>query len=227
MNPQEPPQSMGQDPASSVRWLEWSQRLQAIAQNGLTFATDPFDLERYHAVRQIAAEMLANASQLNTKVILRLLEQDTGYATPKVDVRGVVFREGKLLLVREISDGGWTLPGGWADVGASPAENVEREILEESGFVARASKILALFDRSKHPHEPPFAFHVYKLFVRCELEGGQAAASSETDAVGFFGESEIPELSRTRVTPAQIRRVYEHHRHPEWPTDFDLTGALS
>jgi hypothetical protein len=93
--------------------------------------------------------------------------------------------------------------------------------------VARASKILALFDRSKHPHEPPFAFHVYKLFVRCELVGGQAAASSETDAVGFFGESEIPELSRTRVTPAQIRRVYEHHRHPEWPTDFDLTGTAN
>jgi ADP-ribose pyrophosphatase YjhB (NUDIX family) len=225
MNPPGQPQAHDQATASHLRWLEWCQRLQAIAQNGLTFATDSFDLDRYQAVRQIAAEMLANASNLKTEVILRLLEKDTGYATPKVDVRGVIFREGKLLLVREISDGGWTLPVGWADVCASPAENVKREILEESGFVVRASKILAVLDRSKHPHEPPFAFHVYKLFVQCELVGGQATVSSETDSVGFFGEPEIPKLSATRVTPAQIRRMFEHHRHPELPADFDLTGT--
>ena len=206
---------------SNLPWLEWSRRLQAIAQNGLTFARDPYDIERYEAIRQIAAEMLAPAAGLTPAVIVGLLEKETNYATPKVDVRGVVFREGKLLLVRERSDGKWTLPGGWADVGASPAENVVREIQEESGFLTRASKILAVFDRSLHPHEPPFAFHIYKMFIRCAIVGGEATVSSETDSVGFFAESEIPELSITRVTPAQIHRMFTHHRDPGLPTDFD------
>jgi ADP-ribose pyrophosphatase YjhB (NUDIX family) len=210
--------------ASTSQWLEWTKRLQAIAQNGLTFAHDPYDLERYKAIRQIVAEMLAQGSGLEHAVVLDLLERETGYATPKVDVRGVVFRDDGLLLVRERSDGRWTLPGGWADVCSSPAENVVREVYEESGFATRALKLLAVFDRSKHPHEPPFAFHVYKIFVLCTIIGGKETISSETDSVGFFAEPEIPELSITRVTPAQIRRMFEHHRNPELPTDFDHCG---
>jgi ADP-ribose pyrophosphatase YjhB (NUDIX family) len=204
-----------------TRWLEWSKRLQAIAQNGLAFAHDPYDLERYRAVRQTAAEMLAEGSGLEPTVILGLLDKENGYATPKVDVRGVVFRGSKMLLVREKSDGRWTLPGGWADVGESPAENVVREVYEESGFLTRAAKILAVFDRTKHPHQPAFAFHVYKIFVLCTILRGKETPSSETDSVGFFGEAEIPELSITRVTPGQIRRMFEHQRVPEMPTDFD------
>ena len=209
------------DATPNTRWLDWSKRLQAIAQSGLTYAHDPFDLERYKALRQMAAEMLAEGSGLEPAVILGLLEKETGYATPKVDVRGVVFRDDKLLLVREQSDGKWTLPGGWAEVCASPAENVVREVYEESGFVTRATKILAVFDRSKHPHEPPFAFHVYKLFLLCSILGGTETVSLETDSVGFFGEQEIPELSITRVTPAQVSRMFEHHRDPDLPADFD------
>ena len=136
-------------------------------------------------------------------------------------MRGVVFRDDQLLLVRERAEGQWTLPGGWADPCASPAENVVREIQEESGLLTRASKILAVFDRGKHPHEPPFAFHVYKLFVLCTLIGGDETLSSETDAIGFFSEEDIPELSITRVTPGQIQRMFEHHRSPTLPTDFD------
>jgi ADP-ribose pyrophosphatase YjhB (NUDIX family) len=113
------------------------------------------------------------------------------------------------------------LPGGWADVCASPAENVVREIHEESGFETRASKILAVYDRSKHPHEPPFAFHVYKIFMLCTIVGGKKMVSSETAPVEFFAESEIPELSVTRVTTAQVSRMFEHYRNPELPTDFD------
>ena len=209
------------DSPSNIRWLEWSKRLQAIAQNGLTFARDPYDIERYKAIRQLAAEMLAHSSGIKPGVILGLLEKETGYATPKVDVRGVVFRDDKLLLVRERSDGKWTLPGGWADVCASPAENVVREVYEESGFVTQAAKILAVFDRGKHPHEPPFAFHVYKIFLLCTITGGAESVSAETDSVDFFSEQEIPELSMTRVTPAQIGRMFEHHRNPDLPTDFD------
>jgi ADP-ribose pyrophosphatase YjhB (NUDIX family) len=206
---------------SNPPWLDWSKRLQALAQNGLTFARDPYDTERYTAIREIAAEMLAQGSGLDLSVVRGVLERDSGYATPKVDMRGVVFRDDQLLLVRERAEGRWTLPGGWADPCASPAENVVREIQEESGLLTCASKILAVFDRGKHPHEPPFAFHVYKLFVLCTLIGGNETLSSETDAIGFFSEEEIPELSITRVTPGQIQRMFEHHRSPTLPTDFD------
>jgi ADP-ribose pyrophosphatase YjhB (NUDIX family) len=209
---------------SNPRWLKWSQRLQAIAQNGLTFARDPYDIERYGAIRQIAAEMLSEGSGLDLTVVRGLLDQEKGYATPKVDMRGVVFRQDKLLFVRERSDGRWALPGGWADVTESPAKNVVREVLEESGYVTRASKILAVWDRSKHPHEPPFASHVYKIFILCSLIGGGETLSTETDAVGFFGETETPELSISRITPGQIHRMFEHHRDPELPTDFDHEG---
>ena len=203
------------------RWLEWGKRLQAVAQNGLTFARDPFDIERYTAIREIAAEMLARGSGLDMAVVRGVLERDSGYATPKVDVRGVVFRDDQVLLVRERADGRWALPGGWADPCASPAENIVREIREESGFVTRATKILAVLDRSKHPHDPPFAFHVYKIFVLCTLVDGSATTSAETDAVAFFIEDALPELSVTRVTLGQTRRLFEHHRNPALPTDFD------
>ena len=195
--------------------------MQAIAQNGLTFARDPYDIERYNAIREIAAEMLSGGSGLELPVVRGLLEKEMGYATPKVDVRGIVFRDDKLLLVRERSDGKWTPPGGWADVCESLAENVVREVFEESGFRTRALKILALFDRSKHPHEPAFAFHVYKIFVLCSIIGGEATPSGETDSIGFFAESEVPELSLTRVTPGQIRRIFEHYRNPSLSADFD------
>ncbi len=203
------------------RWLDWASRLQAIAQNGLTFAHDDYDIERYRAIREIAAEMVAAGSGLDIALIRALVSRDKGYTTPKVDVRGVAFREDRLLLVRERSDGRWTLPGGWADVGESPAENVVREMYEESGFQTRAVKILAIFDRSKHPHEPAFPFHVYKFFIACDIIGGKETPSSETDAVGFFAENELPQLSVTRVTSWQMHRLFEHHRDPKLPTDFD------
>ncbi|MGO8677358.1 MAG: NUDIX hydrolase [Limisphaerales bacterium] len=203
------------------RWLNWAMRLQAVAQNGLTYAANDYDTERYNAIRQIAAEMLAAGSGAEVSAVSGLLSHETGYATPKVDVRGVVFREEKLLLVRERAEGRWSLPGGWADVGESPAECIVREIREESGLEARAVKLLAALDRSKHPHDPPFAFHVYKLFFLCHILGGEPKASPETDAVGFFGEAEIPTLSTTRVTPRQIQRCFEHFRNPSLAADFD------
>lgn len=205
----------------SRRWLEWCSRVQAIAQTGLTFARDAYDKERYVALQEIAAEMLAAGVEADVSKIRNFLGTDSGYATPKVDVRGAVFRDNKILLVRERSDGFWTLPGGWADVNESPAENVMREIREESGFETRVVKLLAVFDRSKHPHEPAFPFHVYKFFLRCEIIGGSAAPSSETDGVEFFAEDNLPELSITRITKAQIHRLFEHQRNPTLPTDFD------
>jgi ADP-ribose pyrophosphatase YjhB (NUDIX family) len=165
--------------------------------------------------------MMAAGSGEALDVVAGLFAAQSGYATPKVDVRGVVFREGKILMVREAQDGLWTLPGGWADPNEPPSESVTREIFEEAGFMTRAVKLLAVFDREKHAHSPPYAFHIYKLFIRCEIESGEARPSIETLEAGFFPEDGIPELSVARVTAGQIARCFEHLRHPEWPADFD------
>lgn len=202
------------------KWLEWVKKLQAIAQNGLTYTKNPFDIERYKSLHAIAAEIMATYSNVEPSYVLNLFKREVGYATPKVDVRGAVFRGDTLLLVREREDGCWTLPGGWADVGESPSEVVVREVYEESGYHTRAVKLLAVYDRNKHGH-PPLVHHVYKLFFQCELLSGFPSASIETDEVGFFCENEIPELSLTRIMPAQVARLFEHYRHPGWPTDFD------
>lgn len=203
------------------KWTGWGRRLMAIAQNGLTYSENHFDRERYQQLREVAAEMMAEQSGTELRRVLELFSGETGYATPKVDVRGVVFRGDEILLVKERADGLWTLPGGWADVDESPREAVVREVWEESGYRTQAVKLLAVWDRAKHPHTPPFPFHVYKIFVACELVGGEATASHETTEVGFFAEDTVPELSISRVTPGQIARLFEHHRKSSLPTDFD------
>jgi ADP-ribose pyrophosphatase YjhB (NUDIX family) len=201
-------------------WLEWARKLNALAQTGLAFAENPYDLERYEAIRGIAAEMIARGAGTEAGRVLDLLSADAGYATPKVDVRGVVFRDSKILLVQERSDARWTLPGGWADVGDSPAEAAVREIREESGFETRATKLLALLDRNRHGH-PPHVNHIYKIFLRCEIVGGAPATSHEIQDIGFFAEDEIRELSLTRIVPSQVARMFEHLRQPDLPADFD------
>ncbi len=201
-------------------WLQWAKRLQAIAQNGLAYADSPFDVERYQTLRDITVEIMAQYSDTDRRLVRDLFASESGYATPKVDVRGVAFRRDAILLVKEREDGLWTLPGGWADVDVSPSEAVVREVYEESGYRTRATKLLAVLDRNKHPHTP-MPFHVYKLFFRCQLVGGKPSHSVETSDVGFFREGEIPALSISRVTPDQITRMFEHLRHHDWPTDFD------
>jgi ADP-ribose pyrophosphatase YjhB (NUDIX family) len=203
-------------------WLRWARELQAIAQIGLAYSGEShFDAERYSRIRQIAADILSSRGGMAKDRLIESFEREEGYATPKVDVRGVVFREDAILLVRETADDRWTLPGGWADVNQSPTESVVREVREESGYETRPLKLLAVYDRDKQGHVPPFAFHVYKLLVLCELTGGEATTSAETSAVEFFREDTLPELSLSRVTPQQIRRCFEHRRHPDWPADLD------
>jgi ADP-ribose pyrophosphatase YjhB (NUDIX family) len=202
-------------------WLTWTKRLQAIAQTGLTFTQNHYDRERYEQLRAIAAEMMAAGSGMpDSEKILNLFRGEYGYATPKIEVRGAVVRQGQILLVREREDGGWTMPGGWADVGESPTEMVVREVKEESGFDVAPRKLAALFDRNKHPH-PPIATHAYKLYFLCELIGGEARPSFETPEVRFFPRHELPPLSAPRITEYQIDHMFEHAAHPEWPTTFD------
>ena len=202
-------------------WLNWAKQLAAVSQNGLTYAEDVYDIERYETIRQIAAEMMSARTDLGTDALLTIFAKEDGYATPKVDVRGVVFRDDRILLVKERIDNGWTLPGGWADPCKSPSENVVREIYEESGFETQAQKLLAVYDRSKHPHKPLMPFHIYKLFFLCQITGGSPQTSHETTAVDFFAEDQIPELSVSRVLPHQIIRMFEHYRNPDLPPDFD------
>jgi ADP-ribose pyrophosphatase YjhB (NUDIX family) len=204
----------------SAPLLDWARQVQAIAQNGLAFARDPFDRERYARLQELVAELLSAQLAVPLPTARAFWETESGYLTPKLDVRGAVFRGDTVLLVRERSDGHWTLPGGWVDVNDAPSGAVAREIREESGFEARAVKLAALVDKRRHPH-PPGVHHIYKLFFLCELTGGAARVSDETDAVDFFAVRALPPLSLGRVLPGQIERLYQHQLNPGMPTDFD------
>ncbi len=201
-------------------WLTWSRRLNAIAQTGLTFSNDPFDIERYEQIRDIAAEMMSAGTGDPIAAIVDLFQQDTGYATPNVDVRGAVFQQDQILLVRERRDGLWTLPGGWADVNDLPSKAIEREIEEESGYLAEAVKLAAVYDKRLHGH-PPSPRHTYKLFFICDLIGGQPRDNHEITEIKFFFEQGLPDLSLSRVTAEEIAMLFEHHRSPAMATFFD------
>jgi ADP-ribose pyrophosphatase YjhB (NUDIX family) len=209
----------------TLQWLQWARRIQALAQNGLAYTQNPFDAERYTTLRTLAAEILSTASGEPYELVHDLLQAEEGparYATPKVDVRGAAFRDGKILLVREMLDEGrWTLPGGWMDAGDTPGGAVAREFREETGYTVRVLKLAAAFDRDRHDH-PPFLFAILKLFFICELTGGQARTSIETGESAFFSVDELPELSIRRVTSAEIQMLFRHHLEPVLPTEFDL-----
>jgi ADP-ribose pyrophosphatase YjhB (NUDIX family) len=207
--------------ADEPQWLRIARELRAIAQTGLAFATDRFDRLRYERMRELAASMLAQGSGEHFDAVIEMLREGWGYATPKVDVRGAAFVDGRVLLVREISDGGWTLPGGWCDVNQSAAECVVREIAEESGFEARALKLAAVRDYQRSGHPPRNTDSIYKMFFICEITGGAARASDETSEVAFFARDALPPLSLGRTTAAQIDRMFHHAQHPELPADFD------
>jgi ADP-ribose pyrophosphatase YjhB (NUDIX family) len=201
-------------------WLRWVQRLQAIAQTGLTYARDPYDRERYEELSGIAVEMASSGFSRPADEVRVAFAPSLGYPTPKVDVRAVVFRDGELLLVRERRSGRWTLPGGWADAGDTPALAAERETLEESGYRVKAEKLLALLDKSRHEH-PPSIDYTYKVLIGCRLFGGAPATSHEIEAVGFFGRDALPPLDLDRTTPGQVDLAWAHLADPSRPTDFD------
>jgi ADP-ribose pyrophosphatase YjhB (NUDIX family) len=204
-------------------WLIWAREIQALAQTGLAFTRDEYDRARYERFRTLAAQIMAQHTDLEVRDIEVMFTPQTGYATPKVDVRGAVFRDGRILLVRETADGDrWTLPGGWADVNESPAEAVVKEVREEAGLEVRAFKLGAVLDRSRHAHKPIYPFHIWKLFFLCEITGGEPQNGPETSEVAFFAEHDLPaDLSTSRVLPPQLKRMFEHMRQPDLPTDFD------
>jgi ADP-ribose pyrophosphatase YjhB (NUDIX family) len=201
-------------------WLRWIKRLQAIAQDGLTYTENGYDVRRYEQLREIAAEMLAAHSTGDLEEARGLLDLEAGPATPKVDVRAAVFDGDGILLIKEPDDGGWSLPGGWADAGESPAEAIAREVYEESGYRVRVTRLLSAYDRDRQGH-PPSLYYVYKLNFLCEILDHDPSVDAEADGTGFFAADSIPPLSLARVTPAQIEHLFEHRRDPNLPADFD------
>lgn len=204
-------------------WLTLTRELQAIAQTGLAFCRDPYDRERYEMLRSLASRMMAPHTATPAERIEALFAGETGYATPKIDVRGAAFdAAGRLLMVREVADAGrWTLPGGWADVNITVAESVIKEMREESGFEAKVRKLAAVWDRTRQGHASA-VFSCCKMFFVCDIVGGAAATGTETSEIGWFAEDEIPEdLSLGRVLPGQIRRMFAHARDDRLPTEFE------
>ena len=204
-------------------WLVWAREIQAIGQTGLAFSQDPYDRDRFAALGRLAAEIMAHHAQADLGHITGLFDAETGYATPKVGVRGAVFDQaGRILMVREaVDDHRWTLPGGWADVNQTPSQSVVREVFEESGFRVRAVKLAAVWDRARQA-QPAMAFSVVRMFFICALEGGEARTSLETSEVGWFAEADIPaDLSLRRTLPSHISRMFDHWREPGLATEFD------
>ncbi len=201
-------------------WLLWAQKIQALSQSGLTFCTDEYNRERYQQLNDIAAEIIESHTGLSKISIDENFSMQNGYATPKVDVRGAITRDGKILLVQERSDERWCLPGGWADVGESPTEMVKREVWEESGFKVEAKKVIGVYDANRNGRPLEF-YHAYKIIFLCEITGGTARPSYETLAVDFFNFKKIPPLSSNRTNEKHLNEIVNHLKHPNRKTYFE------
>jgi len=205
---------------NAVRWIEWARRIQAVAQTGLEYAPTPYDRDRYQKLHDLAAEIVAAHAGVARETVAEWFEVQPGYATPKVDVRAACFKDGRILLVREKSDGAWCLPGGWADVGDRPSDAAVRETLEESGFECVARKLIGVFDANRSAGSLPL-FHAFKLVFLCEITGGEPNPDHEILAVDFFARDQIPPLSANRTEPRHILECFAHLDSPGRGAAFD------
>jgi ADP-ribose pyrophosphatase YjhB (NUDIX family) len=205
--------------AKSPKWLEWAREIFSLSQSGLTYSGNEYDIERYKRLQEITAEMIAEQSEITKESALDSFSMQAGYITPKVDVRGAVIRDGKILLIQERADDKWAMPGGWADLGNSPSSVAEREVWEESGFRVKAEKVVAVLDANRI--EPFEFYHAYKLIFLCKLIGGEPRISYETLAVDFFAPDHLPPLSSYRTNADMLREVFAHIEQPNRPTLFD------
>ena len=203
----------------SPNWLNWAREIFSLSQSGLTYSTNQYDLERYRRLREITAEILESQSGISKGSVLDSFSMQAGYITPKVDVRGAVVRDGKILLIQESADGKWAMPGGWADLGNSPASVAEREVWEESGFRVKAEKVVAVIDANRI--QPLEFYHAYKIIFLCRLLDGEPRTSHETLAVDFFDPIHLPPLSSYRTNEAMLQEVFAHVENPDRPTAFD------
>jgi ADP-ribose pyrophosphatase YjhB (NUDIX family) len=201
------------------KWMDWAQGIFSLSQAGLTYSKNEFDIERYKRLQQISAEMIESQSELEKESVLESFSMQAGYTTPKIDVRGAVIQDGKILLIQERMDGKWAMPGGWADLGNAPASVAEREVWEESGYRVKAEKVVAVIDANRI--QPMEFYHAYKIIFLCQLVGGEPRTSYETLAVDFFDPNDLPPLSSFRTNEDMIREVFAHLQNPDRPTAFD------
>ena len=200
-------------------WLDWAREIFSLSKAGLAYSQNEFDLERYKRLQEITAEMIASQGNLEKEAVLESFSMQAGYVTPKIDVRGAVVHDGKILLIQERADGRWSMPGGWADLGNAPASVAEREVWEESGYRVKAEKVVAVLDANRI--EPMEFYHAYKLIFLCTLLDGEARTSHETLAVDFFDPNHLPPLSVYRTNEAMLAEVFAHVADPDRPTAFD------
>jgi ADP-ribose pyrophosphatase YjhB (NUDIX family) len=201
------------------KWIEWAQEIFSLSQAGLTYSQNEFDIARYQRLQELTAEMIASQSEITKESVLSSFSMQAGYITPKVDVRGAVVRDGKILLIQERADGKWAMPGGWADLGNSPASVAEREVWEESGYRVKSEKVVAVIDANRI--EPFEFYHAYKLIFLCKLLDGEPRISYETLAVDFFDPDHLPALSSYRTDESMVQEVFAHIQDPNRPTAFD------
>ena len=204
---------------ATPKWLDWAVELQALAQAGLFYSKDVYDIERFQRIRDIAAEMLVSPSGLPVDQVKNLFCNESGYQTPKLDTRAAVFHDDKILLVQE-NNGLWSLPGGWVDVDLSVGENAVKEVKEEAGLDVEAKLIIAVQDRKKHNPEI-YAYNICKVFILCDLLGGTFQENSETISIGYFSMDDLPPLSENKTTKEQIQMCFDAYYAEHWDTLFD------
>lgn len=202
------------------KWLKWAIEIQSLSQIGLTYTKDVYDRERYQRLREISAEMLAKKTELSIEKVKDLFCNETGYQTPKIDTRAVIFRDNKILLVHE-NNGTWSLPGGWCDVLESIKSNTEKEVREETGLNVRAVKIISIQDRNKH-NKPVYAYGVCKIFVLCEVINGKFVENIETTEIRYFSLQDLPHnLAEEKTNKEQIEMCFNAYLNENWQTQFD------
>jgi ADP-ribose pyrophosphatase YjhB (NUDIX family) len=201
------------EPTEKYAWLDMARRIQSVAQAGLEYSENKYDIDRYRQVRQLSLEIMQHFTGMEMEKLIGVFASETGYQTPKVDVRGVVFRGDQILLVRETIDGRWSVPGGWADVGYTPFEVARKEVQEESGLNVKPVRLLSVLDKTRHGH-PPDIHYIYKMFILCEEIDGALTGGMETSETGFFGPVDFPPLSEPRITMEEIRLMYAYKKDP-------------
>jgi len=201
------------------KWIGWAREIFSLSQAGLTYSKNEFDIERYKRLQEITAEMIESQSGVSMEAALESFSMQAGYATPKVDVRGAVVRDNKILLIQERMDGKWAMPGGWAELGNAPASVAEREVWEESGYRVKAEKVVAVLDANRI--EPFEFYHAFKIIFLCKLMGGKPQISHETLAVDFFELDNLPPLSIYRTNEDMLREVFAHVADPDRQAAFD------
>lgn len=202
------------------KWLKWAIEIQSLAQAGLTYTDNVYDIERYERLREIAAEIIEEKSNISLEKVKDLFCNENGYQTPKIDTRAAIFKDDKILLTHE-NNGTWSLPGGWCDVLESVASNTIKEVKEETGLDVETIKIIAVQDRNKH-NKPIYAYGVCKIFVLCNVIGGEFIENIETTEIKYFSLDEIPNnLAEEKTNNEQIEMSFKAYKDEKWQTQFD------